>query len=95
MPHIEKGDEINILELLCRLILPGCAFFINIFFIIWEGITNMFAEITLYADRRFYDDWWNSTTFEEFNRKWNRCVYNFLSRHVYLECIYRYKLKKK
>lgn len=39
-------------------------------------------------------DWWNSTTFEEFNRKWNRCVYNFLFRHVYLDCHYRFKLSK-
>ena len=36
-----------------------------------------------FADRRFYDDWWNSTSWDEFSRKWNRPVHTFLLRHVY------------
>lgn len=56
---------------------------------------NIFAEITRFGDRSFYKDYWNSTTFEEFNRKWNQPVYSFLFRHVYLECFYKYKLSKR
>jgi sterol O-acyltransferase len=37
-----------------------------------------------FADRSFYDDWWNSTTFEEFARDWNKPVHHFLLRHVYV-----------
>jgi sterol O-acyltransferase len=56
-----------------------------LFYIIFEGICNSFAEIMKYADRDFYgipstrsnlyspqDDWWNSVNFEEFARKWNK-----------------------
>jgi sterol O-acyltransferase len=32
----------------------------------------------------FYEDWWNSTTFDEFARDWNRPVHHFLLCHVYL-----------
>ena len=53
-----------------------------------------YAEIACFADRQFYDDWWNSTDLEEFNRKWNKIVHEFLYRHVYVECIRRYKLSK-
>ena len=42
-------------------------------------------RLTRFADRRFYDDWWNSTTFDEFARNWNKPVHEFLLRHVYIE----------
>lgn len=51
---------------------------------IFEVICNAFAELTGLADRRFYDDWWNSTSFTEFSRKWNKPVHNWLLHHVYL-----------
>ncbi len=37
------------------------------------------------ADREFYGDWWNSTSFEQFARKWNKPVHEFLLRHVHME----------
>lgn len=37
-----------------------------IFYIIFEGVCNIFAELTLFADRDFYSDWWNSTSFDEY-----------------------------
>lgn len=39
-------------------------------------------QLTFFADREFYQDWWNSTTFDEFSRKWNVPVHSFLLRHV-------------
>lgn len=65
-----------------------------LFFCTFELILQVFAEITQFGDRLFYEDYWNSTTFEEFNRKWNRPVHMFLFRHVYLECIYLFKTSK-
>jgi len=47
-----------------------CAFFANLhsqkqltWFLIWETILNVLAELTRFADRSFYDDWWNSGKF--------------------------------
>jgi len=44
---------------------------------------NGFAELTRFGDRLFYEDWWNSVTHDEFLRKWNRPVYNYLMKVVY------------
>jgi sterol O-acyltransferase len=48
-----------------------------------ECICNGFAELSYFADRQFYEDWWNSTSWDEFSRKWNKPVHTFLLRHVY------------
>lgn len=48
-----------------------------------------------FADRRFYDDWWNSTSWDEFSRKWNRPVHTFLLRHVYASTMTSYKLSRR
>jgi sterol O-acyltransferase len=39
-------------------------------------------------------DWWNSISFDEFSRKWNRPVHTFLLRHVYATTISSYKFSK-
>lgn len=31
-------------------------------YLIWECILNVLAELTRFADRGFYGDWWNSVT---------------------------------
>ena len=51
--------------------------------VIFEYVLGAFAEITCFADRQFYDDWWNSTDWMEFSREWNIPVHHFFRRHVY------------
>ncbi|KZT70797.1 MBOAT-domain-containing protein [Daedalea quercina L-15889] len=65
------------------LALPFMVALLLLFYLIFECICNGFAELSYFADRRFYDDWWNSTSWDEFSRKWNRPVHTFLLRHVY------------
>ncbi|KAG2128574.1 MBOAT, membrane-bound O-acyltransferase family-domain-containing protein [Suillus clintonianus] len=68
---------------LLDLALPFMIAFLLLFYIIFECICNAFAELSYFADRLFYEDWWNSTSWEEFSRKWNKPVHSFLLRHVY------------
>ncbi len=35
--------------------------FLLVFLVIFEFVLGAFAEITHFADRHFYSDWWNST----------------------------------
>ncbi|KAH6565629.1 hypothetical protein BASA50_010248 [Batrachochytrium salamandrivorans] len=77
-----------------QLLMPFMVCYLLLFYIIFECVCNAFAELTCFADREFYSDWWNSTTFDEFARKWNRPVHEFLLRHVYLESISTYRLSK-
>lgn len=31
-------------------------------FLLFESLPNAMSEIAFYADREFYQDWWNATT---------------------------------
>lgn len=63
-------------------------------YVIWECLLNVLAEVTRFADRGFYGDWWNSVSFDQYARDWNRPVHNFLLRHVYHSSISFFHLSK-
>lgn len=79
---------------LLDLALPFMIAFLLLFYIIFECICNAFAEISYFADRLFYEDWWNSTSWDEFSRKWNKPVHTFLLRHVYASTRASYGLSR-
>ncbi|KAH8888799.1 MBOAT-domain-containing protein [Thozetella sp. PMI_491] len=70
-------------ETISWLLFPFMLTFLLVFLVIFEYVLGAFAEITYFADRQFYSDWWNSTDWLEFSREWNVPVYSFLRRHVY------------
>ena len=70
-------------ETISLLLFPFMITFLLVFLVIWEYLLGAFAEITCFADRHFYSDWWNSSDWLEFSREWNIPVYHFLRRHVY------------
>lgn len=63
-------------------------------YVIWECVLNVLAEVTKFADRGFYGDWWNSVSWDQYARDWNRPVHNFLLRHVYHSSISAFRLSK-
>ncbi|KAH8692778.1 putative sterol o-acyltransferase [Talaromyces proteolyticus] len=70
-------------ETTSMLLFPFMITFLLVFLVIFEYVLGAFAEITCFADRRFYSDWWNSCDWLEFSREWNIPVHHFLRRHVY------------
>ena len=70
-------------ETVSMLLFPFMITFLLVFLVIFEYICGAFAEITHFADRQFYSDWWNSSDWLEFSREWNIPVHHFLRRHVY------------
>ncbi|KAK3988353.1 hypothetical protein QBC44DRAFT_104447 [Cladorrhinum sp. PSN332] len=70
-------------ETISWLLFPFMLTFLLVFLVIFEYVLGACAEITYFADRHFYSDWWNSTDWMEFSREWNVPVYSFLRRHVY------------
>jgi len=71
------------LETVSRMLFPFMVTFLLVFLVIFEYVLGAFAEITCFADRQFYSDWWNSLDWFEFSREWNIPVHNFFRRHVY------------
>ena len=72
-----------VLESISLLLFPFMVTFLLVFLVIFEYVLGAFAEITCFADRHFYADWWNSTNWLDFSREWNIPVHRFLQRHVY------------
>lgn len=81
--HTFSDRALILAETSSMMLFPFMITFLLVFLVIWEYILGAFAEITRFADRRFYSDWWNSSDWLEFSREWNIPVYHFLRRHVY------------
>jgi sterol O-acyltransferase len=95
MPSLEDAGISNPVFVVLHLLLPFLGVYLMLWFIIFECVLNGIAEVTYMGDRDFYEDWWNCTTFDEFARKWNKPVHEFLLRHVYLESLETYKLSRR
>lgn len=54
----EKG--LILAESISMLLFPFMITFLLVFLVIFEYVLGAFAEITCFADRHFYSDWWNS-----------------------------------
>jgi sterol O-acyltransferase len=78
---VDKG--LILAETISMLLFPFMITFLLVFLVIFEYLLGAFAEITCFADRHFYSDWWNSSDWLEFSREWNIPVHHFLRRHVY------------
>ncbi|KAJ3124414.1 H(+)-transporting V0 sector ATPase subunit a [Nowakowskiella sp. JEL0407] len=94
LPVLQKMPTMLLSDALMQLLLPFMVCYLLVFYIIFECICNGFAELSGFADREFYDDWWNSSSFDEFARKWNKPVHEFLLRHVFLESLHNLKMSK-
>jgi diacylglycerol O-acyltransferase 1 len=83
---ILQGEKINYISLLERhlkLSIPNLYLWLSLFYSGFQCYCNILSEITCFADRKFYLDWWNSRTLGEYWRKWNLPVHNWLLRHVH------------
>jgi len=70
-----------------RLSIPSIITWLLGFYSFFHCWLNCVAEVTRFADREFYRDWWNATSLDVFWRKWNILVHEWLLRHVYLESV--------
>lgn len=63
--------------------LPGILFFITGQYLLLHAWLNAWAEMLRFADRLFYKDWWNSTTYQVYYRTWNVVVHDWLYTYIY------------
>ncbi|XP_051569051.1 LOW QUALITY PROTEIN: sterol O-acyltransferase 2-like [Myxocyprinus asiaticus] len=57
---------------------PGMLMLLLGFYAFLHCWLNAFAEMLRFADRMFYKDWWNSTSFANYYRTWNIVVHDWL-----------------
>lgn len=89
VPFRKMGEEPltanQLLVHLFSIVVPSIICYLSAFFGLLHGWLNAFAEITRFADRLFYRDWWNSTNFASFYRNWNVVVHDWLYEYIYLD----------
>eukprot|EP00347_Sterkiella_histriomuscorum_P001500 403371796 len=84
-------DGVPTIEVFSAFYIPFLMLYFGCFFVIFEFASNLYADMSGFADRQFYQDFWNSTNFDEYARKWNKLVHEYLYRHIYLEYLLRWK----
>ncbi|XP_067314829.1 sterol O-acyltransferase 2 isoform X2 [Pseudorasbora parva] len=62
---------------------PGMLMLMLGFYAFLHCWLNAFAEMLRFADRMFYKDWWNSTSFANYYRTWNIVVHDWLYYYCY------------
>eukprot|EP00033_Pygsuia_biforma_P001812 GCRY01002025.1.p1 GENE.GCRY01002025.1~~GCRY01002025.1.p1 ORF type:complete len:399 (-),score=23.49 GCRY01002025.1:227-1423(-) len=81
--HFEDFSFSHFVVSLMKICLPNIYIWLLGFYIVFHLYLNIWAEITRFADSRFYLDWWNATTLIEFWHRWNLPVHCFLKQHIY------------
>mmetsp|Transcript_11550 Transcript_11550/g.16053 ORF Transcript_11550/g.16053 Transcript_11550/m.16053 type:complete len:465 (+) Transcript_11550:183-1577(+) len=76
-------DLLRITERLLKLALPNLCVWLLGFYVFFHLYLNILAEITMFGDRLFYRDWWNSTNLSYFWRHWNLPVHTWIYAHVF------------
>lgn len=72
-----------------KLALPCFIIWLLLFWGFFQCALNIIAELTRFADREFYRDWWNATDLSQFWRLWNIPVHEWCVRHLYVETVTR------
>ncbi|KAG6270736.1 hypothetical protein E4U49_005168 [Claviceps purpurea] len=89
LDKIASLDFIMIFERLLKLSTISLVIWLAGFFALFQSFLNALAEVLRFGDRCFYDDWWNSESLGAYWRTWNRPVYTYFKRHVYVPMIGR------
>ena len=86
---IASMDIGSIIERLMKLSIISSIIWLAGFFAVFQSTLNALAEVMRFGDREFYTDWWNSPSVGVYWRSWNKPVYNFMKRHIFLPLIAR------
>ncbi|PHH73622.1 hypothetical protein CDD80_3666 [Ophiocordyceps camponoti-rufipedis] len=89
LDKIASLDIASIFERLLKLSTISLVIWLAGFFALFQSFLNALAEMLRFGDRVFYDDWWNSESLGAYWRTWNKPVYTYFKRHVYIPLIAR------
>lgn len=84
LDHLHEWNWVTMGERLLRLATVSIAIWLLGFFAVFQCSLNLLAELTQFADREFYLDWWNSGSVGSYWKLWNKPVNNYFVRHLYI-----------
>lgn len=82
---IQTGTStyMDLFQQLLEMSIPTILIWIGGFYAFFQVWLNILAEALRFADRRFYEDWWNCKNLIEYWKLWNLPVHNWFVRHMY------------
>lgn len=89
LSHVQDMNFILMLERLMKLATVSIVIWLLGFFALFQSFLNILAELTRFADRDFYQDWWNSGSLGTYWKLWNKPVSNYFRRHLYVPMLKR------
>ncbi|CAG8598328.1 12828_t:CDS:2 [Ambispora gerdemannii] len=84
---IDELSLVSIVERVLKLSTISLAIWLLMFYAVFHSTLNLLAEVLRFGDRSFYLAWWNSGSLGTYWRLWNRPVYQWFKRHVYLPLV--------
>ncbi|CAO3641390.1 unnamed protein product [Cunninghamella blakesleeana] len=85
---LEENNHVVIIERVLKLSTSAVVIWLLMFYAFFHAYLNALSEILRFGDRTFYLAWWNSGNLATYWRLWNRPVYLFFKRHVYLPSVH-------
>ncbi|OZC09831.1 MBOAT family protein [Onchocerca flexuosa] len=76
------------IERVLKLAVPNHIIWLIFFYTIFHSLLNLIAELTEFADRQFYLDFWNAETLAVFWKTWNIPVHRWALRHIYWPMVF-------
>ncbi|KAF2864770.1 MBOAT, membrane-bound O-acyltransferase family-domain-containing protein [Massariosphaeria phaeospora] len=89
LDKISTLDLVSIAERVMKLSTISLFCWLCGFFALFQSALNALAEVTRFADREFYGDWWNVHSIRTYWTTWNKPVTHFMRRHVYAPLVGR------
>ncbi|XP_055596998.1 sterol O-acyltransferase 1-like isoform X2 [Uranotaenia lowii] len=68
-------------------VMPASLTFLCGFYCLLHAWMNASSELLRFADRMFYRDWWNASSFAEYIRSWNVVVHDWLYTYIYKDSV--------
>ncbi|KAG0245319.1 hypothetical protein BGX31_007517 [Mortierella sp. GBA43] len=84
--HLDFG---TMLERILKLSTTSVLIWLLMFYTFFHAAFNGLAEVLYFGDRCFYLAWWNAGSVAMYWRLWNKPIYTFFKRHVYLPMVTR------
>ncbi|RCH97893.1 hypothetical protein CU098_003012, partial [Rhizopus stolonifer] len=86
---LEDKNLVTIVERVLKLSTTAVVIWLLMFYALFHAFLNALSEVLRFGDRTFYLAWWNSGNLATYWRLWNRPVYLFFKRHVYIPAVQR------
>lgn len=80
---VSFDDITTVIENIINFSISTIILFLIFFYTVFYCLLDAVADLTMFYDTCFYQEWWNASSAKEFWALWNRPVYLWFKRHVY------------